>query len=193
MVPGEKGEVKLMKTRDKATIEDLYRYDGKAELVNGEIVPMAATGLGPGYAGGEIFVSLHEYARDTKLGYAITDNVGFVVKLPHRQSFSPDVGFYIGPITMKFAQGAPVFAVEIRSEGDYGPAQEKEIAQKRLDYFAAGTEVVWDVDLLGQDVVRVYRRSDPTKANIYHRGEEAEAEPALPGWRFPVDDLFPGQ
>src|SRR5437660_269114 len=103
MVPREKGEVIAVKTRVKATIEDLYRYNGKAELVNGEIVPMAATGLGPGFAGGEIFVSLREYARRTKLGYAITDNIGFVVHLPHRQSFSPDVAFYIGPITMKFA------------------------------------------------------------------------------------------
>ncbi len=26
--------------------------------------------------------------------------------------------------------------------------------------------------------------------NPYHRGEVAEAEPALPGWRMAVDDLF---
>ncbi len=25
---------------------------------------------------------------------------------------------------------------------------------------------------------------------IYHRGEVAEAEPAVPGWTFPVDALF---
>ena len=56
---------------------------------------------------------------------------------------------------MKFAEGAPVFAVEIRSENDRGPAAEGRLATKRADYFAAGTLVVWDVDLEaeGADVV----------------------------------------
>src|SRR5436190_20606934 len=104
-----------MKTRNKATIEDLYQYEGKAELVNGEIVPMSPTGLGPMYAGGEIFASLRDYARATKLGHAVTDNAGFVVNLPNREFLSPDVAFHTGPISMKFANGAPLFAVEIRS------------------------------------------------------------------------------
>jgi Uma2 family endonuclease len=92
---------------------------------------------------------------------------------------------------MKFADGAPVFAVEVRSEGDYGPRAERRMAKKRADYFAAGTLVVWDVDILSDDVVRVYRASDPEQATIYRRGEIAEAEPAVPGWTMPVDDLFP--
>ena len=54
---------------------------------------------------------------------------------------------------MKFLKGAPRFAAEVRSEGDYGPAAEQAIAEKRDDYFAAGTLVVWDVDLLSKDVV----------------------------------------
>lgn len=65
------------------------------------------------------------------------------------------------------------------------------MARKRADYFAAGTLVVWDVDMLGVDVVRVYRTSDPHRPTIYRRGDMAEAEPALPGWRMPVEDLFP--
>ncbi len=42
---------------------------------------------------------------------------------------------------MDSVQGAPVFAVEVRSKANDGPAAE------RADYFAAGTQVVWDVDL----------------------------------------------
>ena len=49
---------------------------------------------------------------------------------------------------MRFCQGAPVFAVEVRSQYDYGPAAEQEMQDKRTDYFACGTLVVWDVDLL---------------------------------------------
>ena len=177
-----------------ATIEDLYHLpsEQKAELVNGEIVLMSPSGDDPNYAGGEIYDSLRDYVRATKRGRAVTDNCGFAVDLPNRSSFSPDVAYYLGPrARMKFLQGAPVFAVEVRSEGDYSKRAERDIAQKRADYFAAGSLVVWDVDLLSTEVIRVYRASDPETPTIYHRGEIAEAEPAVPGWTFPVDQLFP--
>lgn len=180
-----------MSTKTEATIEDLYQVEGKAELVNGEIVHMSPTGSRPGYAGDEIFVSLREYGKRTKTGRAVGDNKAFRVNLPNRKSFSPDAAFHIGADTgMKFYEGAPVFAVEVRSEGDYGPKAEREMAKKRADYFAAGTQVVWDVDLLGESVVRVYAATEPDKARIYRRGETAEAEPAVPGWTMAVDDLF---
>jgi Uma2 family endonuclease len=180
-----------MSTKTEATVEDLYKVDGKAELVNGEIVHMPPTGGLPNYAAREISVSLRDYERRTKSGYAVTDNAAFTVNLPRRKSFSPDAAFYAGgEPTMKFFEGAPVFAVEVRSEGDYGPKAEEKMAEKRADYFAAGTQVVWDVDLLSETPVRVYRASDPENPKAYRRGEVAEAEPALPGWAMPVDGLF---
>lgn len=180
-----------MSTKTEATIEDLYKVEGKAEIVHGEIVLMPPTGFMPARAGGEIFVSLHAYARRTKNGYAITDGAGFVVNLPHRRSFSPDVAFYTGPPTGgKFMEGAPVFAVEVRSEGDYGPKMERKMAEKRADYFAAGTLVVWDVDVLREKLVRVYRAKDPESPTIYREGQSAEAEPAVPGWTMPVEDFL---
>ena len=180
-----------MSTKTEATIEDLCKVDGKAELVNGEIVLMSPTGGKPSMAARAVVLSLYEYERRTKSGYAVTDNAAFKVNLPHRKSFSPDAAFYAGgEPTMKFFDGAPVFAAEVRSENDYGPKAEELMAAKRADYFAAGTRVVWDVDLLSDDVVRVYRASDPDHPKVYRRGEAAEAEPAVPGWTMPVDDLF---
>ena len=64
------------------------------------------------------------------------------------------------------------------------------MAQKRLDYFAAGSQVVWDVDLLSNEPVRVYRATDPDRPTVYRRGALAEAEPAVSGWSMPVDDLL---
>ena len=182
-----------MTTKRKATIEDLYHVpeDGKAELVNGELVIMEPTGFLPSRAAFRICASLHEYERRTGTGFAIPDNAGFLVNLPNRESFSPDAAFFTGkPTGMKFLERAPVFAVEVRSEGDYGPSAEKKMAAKRADYFAAGTLVVWDVDLLGDGVVRVYRSTERDQTAIYGRGEIAEAEPAVPGWTMPVDELF---
>ena len=149
------------------------------------------TGDAPGYASDEIFVSLREYARRTGFGRAVADNKGFRVQLPNRESFSPDAAFFVGPrFGMRFFEGAPIFATEVRSEGDYGPQAEREMAQKRADYFAAGTQVVWDVDLLSEDVVKVYQANAPTAPTVYRRGQLAEAEPAVPEWAMPVDDLF---
>ena len=181
-----------MSIKTQATVEDLYRIRdrGKAEIVNGEVVLMSPTGDMPARAGGAIYVSLRGAERRAG-GRAYPDNVGFKVSLPNRKSFSPDAAFYTGPPTgMKFLEGAPAFAAEIRIENDYGREAEAEIAAKRRDYFAAGTLVVWDVDLLSEDVVKVYRSSDPDNPKVYRRGETAEAEPAVPGWTMPVDELF---
>jgi Uma2 family endonuclease len=91
---------------------------------------------------------------------------------------------------MKFLEGAPIFAVEVRSENDYGENAEKEIVQKRADYFTTGTEVVWDVDLLGANIVKSYHRDKLNEPQIFRRGEIADAEPALPNWKMAVDELF---
>jgi Uma2 family endonuclease len=180
-----------MATSTRARIEDLCREPGKAEIVGGELIRMAPTGGRPGYAAGEIFASLRGHVRQTRRRRAVTDNSAFRVRLPNRDSFSPDAALYIGPDPgMRFYEGAPVFAAEVRSEGDYAPAAEAVMAAKRRDYFTAGTLVVWDVDLLGEDVVRVHRASDPDRPTVYRRGQLAEAEPAVPGWTLPVDDLF---
>ena len=81
---------------------------------------------------------------------------------------------------MRFIEGAPTFAAEVRSENDYTTAAEIEMADKRADYFAAGTSVVWDVDPIAE-CIHVYKATDPGRPVTYHRGQIAEAEPAVPG------------
>ena len=181
-----------MITMESSLVDELARVEGKAEIINDEIVHLPMTGIKPGYAGDEIFVSLHRYAKRRADGLAVGDGKGFLVSLPHRRSFCPDAAFYSGPAAgMQFYPAAPIFAVEVRSEGDYGPAAERAMAAKRADYFAAGTLVVWDVDLLGAETVRVYRAGNAAEpAAAYRRGDTAEAEGAVPGWTMPVDDLF---
>ena len=172
-------------------IEKLYRTDGKAEIVNGEIVEFMSTGYDPGIAALNIAISLKQYQRKTHLGKAVGDNVGFIVDLPNRKSFSPDAAFFIGETSgMKFLQGAPIFAVEVRSENDYGKKAEEVIKQKRYDYFAAGTKVVWDVDLLSEEIIKSYSYDSPDSPQIFKRGEIANAQTALPNWTFAVVELF---
>jgi Uma2 family endonuclease len=183
----------MVQTKAGATIDDLYKVDGKAEIVEGELVLMSPTGFLPGRAGYAICVSLRRYEEATHSGYALPDNVGFVVNLPNRRSFSPDAAYYFGqPTDAKLLEGSPRFAAEVRSEDDYGPAAEKRMAAKRADYFAAGTLVVWDVDVLREEWVKAYSAESPEAPRVFGRDEVADAEPALPGWRMPVADLFEG-
>ena len=181
-----------MSAKIEATIADLYRVpeNGKAEIVGGELVLMPPTGDMPARAGFEIAVSLRRMKGKTP-GRAYPDNAGFLVDLPNRRSFSPDAAWYTGPSTgMKFLEGAPIFAAEVRSEDDYGRSAERAMAQKRADYFAAGTLVIWDVDLLSPDVIKSYTSEDPETPKIFRRGDIADAEPAVPGWTLAVDELF---
>jgi Uma2 family endonuclease len=181
-----------MSIRTEANIDDLYRVpdNAKAELVNGELVFMSPTGGVPGRAAGKIYRKLDDYEVKGG-GYAFPDNVGFIVNLPNRRSFSPDAAFYKGELRGGlFLEGAPIFAVEVRSTDDYGSKAEQRMAQKRADYFAAGTLVVWDVDVLREKVVRVYRKDDLESPTIYRTGDVAEAEPAVPGWTLAVDEIF---
>ncbi|MCC6494362.1 MAG: Uma2 family endonuclease [Pirellulales bacterium] len=173
-------------------IAELYKVEGKAEIVDGKIVHMSPTGFEPGNAAGAIYVSLRQFIKEAGLtGVAVPDNVGFLTDLPNRKSFCPDAAYHTGPRTgMKFLSQPPDFAAEVRSEGDYGIGAERAMAKKRADYFAAGTKVVWDVDLQSDEAVRVYRASSPDTPTIYRRGETAEAEPAVPRWTMPVDQLF---
>jgi Uma2 family endonuclease len=183
-----------MTTKTQATIEDLYHVpeNGKAEIVDGELMLMAPTGFWPSRAACAIYRSLSDHERKTKSGYAFPDNAGFKVKLPNRISFSPHAAWYTGkPTGMGFLEGAPVFAVEVRSEGDYGAQAEQKMAEKRRDYSAAGTLCVWDVDVLSPDVIKAHHSDDPENPVIFRRGDVADAGEAVPVWSMPVDNLLP--
>ena len=173
-------------------VEELMETDAKAEIVNGRILEIMPTGDEPSYAAGEIFFALRQYVLETGEGRAVGDNAGFLCDLPHRKSFSPDAAFYVGPSGgMKFFPLAPVFAVEVRSENDYGLGAERAMARKRADYFEAGTLVVWDVDLDGEaEIIAKYSASAPHQPQFFGRGEIADAQPAVTGWSMPVDRLF---
>jgi Uma2 family endonuclease len=181
-----------------ATLDDLYRVEGKAELVGGRIIHYVGSGDLPCEIALEIALHLRAYAKQSGVGKAYGDGIAFAM-IPAlssgRQSFSPDASYYTGPLPknrMRFVEGAPIFAVEVRSENDYGPAAEIEMAAKRDDYFEAGTKVVWDVDPVAGTIAH-YTSPTPQPAQIFTAGQTAHAEPALPGWRLPVDELFSGR
>jgi Uma2 family endonuclease len=178
----------------RATLDDLMKVEGKAELIGGRIVQQMPTGHLPSRIASRIARSLEDHAEAKGRGVAYTDGIGFAVpELPSgRESFSPDASYYDGPLPsneMDFVQGPPTFTAEVRSKSDYGNAAELEMADKRADYFLAGTLVVWDVDPLAHCVWK-YQAGSPDQPTRFVCGDQADAEPAVPGWRMPVDRMF---
>ena len=177
----------------RATINDLYAVEGQAELIGGRIV-QSLSGDFPTDIALNIYISLRVHSKTNKRCAAKGSGIGYTVpELPSgRESFSPDASYYDGPLPrnrMRFIEGPPTFGAEVRSENDYGPAAELAMADKRDDYFAAGTLVVWDVDPIAETIAS-YRHDARDKPTIFRRGEIADAEPAVPGWRIAVNEVF---
>jgi Uma2 family endonuclease len=177
-----------------ATLDDLYCVKGKAELIGGKIVILRVSGRKSSRVASGITRSLDDYAQESGRGEAYSATIGFAVAplSSGRESFSPDASYFVGPFPaneMRFLVGPPTFAVEVRSENDYGDAADTARAAKRSDYFEAGTLVVWDVDPIADLVVK-YRFDGPDQPVVFRRGQVAEAEPAVPNWTIAVDAIF---
>ena len=173
----------LLIEEKRATLDDLHREPGKAELVGGRIVTFMSTGR-----------LMSDFVERLGHGETYGDNVGYAVpELPSgRESFSPDVSYFDGSEQddeMDFIQGAPTFAVEVRSKDGYGPTAESALADNRADYFAAGTKTVWDVDSK-KECIHAYSVANPGVRRTFRRDDIADAEPALPGWRVPINSIF---
>jgi Uma2 family endonuclease len=178
----------------RATIDDLYRVEGKAELIGGKVVEIMASGIRPGEVATNIHLSLRAFARANKRGVSTGDGVGYAIPeiSSGRESFCPDTAYYDGPMPtniMRFVEGTPTFAVEVRSENDYGPAAELEMASKRDDYFESGTLAVWDVDPESEQI-GLYTPDKPSRPIVFRRGQTANAGNAVPGWSVAVDEVF---
>jgi len=178
-----------------ATLDDLYAVEGKAELIAGRIVKFEPSGYAPACAALEFAVQFHDYEQQAGRGIGFAGGLGYALTEPlrnGRQSFCPDASYYTGPLPenrMRFIEGAPDLAVEVRNECDYGKAAEERLAAKRADYFEAGTQVVWDVDPLARTVA-VYRSNASDQPDVFSAGQSADAEPAAPGLKVSVDDVF---
>ncbi len=97
----------------------------------------------------------------------------------------PDAA-YLTPAQINFpetAEEAPALVIEVSSPSNSGG---QNIA-KMLEYFKAGTEVVWYI-YPEQKQVWVY--TDPKEVTICHEEDVCSAEPAIPGFEMHVSEVF---
>lgn len=167
-----------------ATIADLMRVEGRAELVKGEIVRYRLWGVAEGRILTRVLRALSGEGGPAD-GQVFTSTLAYELTPPlrtGRQTISPAISWYGGPdpeVDDGPVKGPPTFAVEFSD--DLTP-------ERRADYFEAGTLVVWGLDSVSREV-RKFIPGRPTP-DVYRPGDVADAESAVPGWRMAVDQIF---
>ena len=156
--------------------------DGRFELIEGEVVAMAPTGLSHGRQSGYITYFLVEYAERTGLG-VVTADTGYFAADDDETLLGPDVAFIRmerldDPDSQQFVPAMPDLAVEVKSPNDTYAF----IRRKAELYLRRGSRLVWLV-YPDRRVVEVCRLDDAGELKI----DSVSADDALSG-----EDVLPG-
>ena len=110
----------------------------------------------------------------------------------HRNCRAPEVSFVpkarlesldFKPLERRFFPGAPDLAIEILSPNNTRP----EIDERLKDFFASGTQIAWVIDPEAESVEVCHA---PTQRKLVGSGAFLEGEHLLPGFQFPIANLF---
>jgi Uma2 family endonuclease len=174
-----------------ATVEDVVsahdRNGRLCELVDGTLVEKAM-GWPESLLAGVLLQWLRNYLDQNKLGVAT--GADGMMRLFRDTVRGPDVAFIAwdrlpgGRVpTEAIPDLVPNFVVEVLSVGNtYG-----EMSRKRREYFHAGVELLWMVDLRDRSVT-IYRSS--TDAVVFTEGAILSGDNVLPGWSVDTGKLF---
>ncbi len=172
------------------TADDLWEMsrDGKRrELVKGVIVEMSPTGDVHSVVAAQLVRLIGNYVDAHDLGEVAGTDGGFLLATNPDIVRAPDVAFIskdrLVPMTGRYYTIAPDLAVEVMSPGDTA----SEIRDKVIEYFQAGTRLVWVVYPRSQ-VVDVYAAAD--RVTILNIEGVLSGGDVLPGFTLPVRDVF---
>ena len=171
--------------KDVLAIHD--REDRLYELVDGVLVEKAM-GFRESLLAGMLIEILRGFVRAQNLGL-VTAPDG-MMRLAAGLVRIPDVAFISWDRfpnrrvpTEPIPDVAPDLAVEVLSAGN----TPGEMARKRQDYFAAGAQVVWQVDSHAR-TVQVF--TAPEQSTVLHEAQTLEGGTVLPGFTLPLQELF---
>jgi Uma2 family endonuclease len=174
-----------------ATLQDVIDVEARegvlCELVAGVLVEKAV-----GYTESQLTVFLGMFLNT----FVIQRNLGIVtgpdgtVELMPDLVRIPDVAFTSWDRfpkrrrpTAPIPRLAPNLAIEVLSRSN----TRREMAVKRQDYFAAGVELVWEINPRTRTVL-VY--TSPTQVTTLGVGDTLDGGTVLPGFSLPVQELF---
>ncbi len=179
-----------MKAWTEAELQSLPDDGYIHEVVDGELVMSPKNNFQHEGICGRLFAALYIFNRSYRLGVVRGSNAGFWMF--NRNCRAPDISFIpkkrldalgFKPSARKFFPGAPDLAVEVLSPNN----TRAEIDARLRDFFASGTQMAWVIDPDGERVEVCYSL---TNRKLLGTGADLEGEQLLPGFRFPIADLF---
>jgi Uma2 family endonuclease len=178
------------KSWSEAELSALPENGFNHEIINGELVMSPKNNWFHGRICTRLAFALETFNREHRLGAVLDSSTGFWMF--NRNCRGPDVSFVprtrlttlgFKPNEARFFPGAPDLAVEILSPGN----TRAEIDERLRDFFASGSQLVWVVNPETESV-EVCRSL--TQRQIIGSGGFLEGGPLLPGFRFPIADIF---
>ncbi|MEZ4732081.1 MAG: Uma2 family endonuclease [Caldilineaceae bacterium] len=185
----------MTRPRGPYTLEnaDVYLDQESVELYNGWLVWQEMTDLKERTVVSTIHSMLDLSARKAGFGQAVADQAECLLRDGH--VIKPDASLISwqrlqtasapqGPNDRILLLVCPELVIESRSPSN----RRRQEAMKRAQYFANGTQIVWDVDEKNETIY-VYHASAPTKPIRYSKDDEIPCE-LLPNWHRRVADIF---
>ena len=177
----------------KLTPDDLLQLpdQGKGfELVDGELKELDMSFLSS-YVAGKAHYHLEAHVGPRGLGWVSPEGTSFRCFPDEAGKVRrADTAFHrLGRLTSEQAliEGhctvVPDLVVEVVSPNDLA----YEVNEKRIEWLAAGAQLVWVIDPL-QQTIHTYR-ADGT-VGLFARADTLTGDPVLPEFRVPVADLF---
>jgi Uma2 family endonuclease len=160
------------------------------EVVNGEVVMSPKNSFFHGDICMRMSTALNNHVMAHRLGVVLDSSTGFWMF--NRNCRAPDISFVTRErmkslgfkrTMRRFFPGAPDLAVEVLSPNN----TRAEIDERLKDFFASGTQIAWVINPDEQCVEVCYSL---TKRRLVGPGGEVDGEHLLPGFHYPIADLF---
>src|SRR5438094_9259789 len=138
----------------------------------------------------ELLTAMRTFVQAKRSGAVLDSSTGFWMK--NRNCRAPDISFVsrerlialgFKRSTRAFFPGAPDLAVEILSPNN----TRAEIDERLKDFFASGAQIAWVMNP-DAECVEVCQAADERK--LLGVGADLEGGHLLPGFRYPIADLF---
>jgi Uma2 family endonuclease len=158
------------------------------ELVNGELVMSPKNNWLHGKICMRLSTAMKSFADLHRLGAVWNSSTGFWME--NLNCRASDISFVrkerlrgLKRREAKFFQGAPDLAVEVLSPSN----TRREVDERLSDYFSSGAQLAWVIDP-ERELVEICHA--PTQRRLLGSGAMLDGEQLLPGFQYPVADLF---
>jgi len=160
------------------------------EVVNGELLMSPKNNWFHGRICTRWLFALEAFNRAHRLGAVLDSSTGFWMF--NHNCRAPDVSFVprsrltalgFKPNEKRFFAGAPDLAVEVLSENN----TRAEMDERLKEFFASGTRLMW---IIHPDMQCVEVCHSPAQRKLLGAGADLDGEQLLPGFRYPIADLF---